>query len=102
MKKKRSQYAKLTVSDRTILNNNIIPFFKEHPLYGVKTIDLAKLQDILLLVANQNHLQLDKRGKPWKPEVKALVKLIANNHSSTLLGNCTLDKKGWEKDLVDF
>lgn len=50
-----------------------------------KAINLAKFQDILSLMVNDSHKQLNKRGKPWKPEVKALVKTIVNNNSSTLL-----------------
>lgn len=97
--KRRPQYAKLTISDRTILHNNIISFFNKYPLYGVKVINLAKLQDILLLMKNQSHLQLGKRGKPWKPEVKTLVIFIVNNDTSTLLGDCTLGEKGWQINI---
>jgi len=43
---------------------------------------------------------LDKRGRPWKPSVKNLVVIIVNNNSSTLSGDCSLCKKGWQEDMA--
>lgn len=84
----------LTINFRT---SNLFNHFNQYTLFGSKSIQLAKIQDINQLLSNNQHLEQVGRSRIWKSTFKESIINIQEDHSCSLAGTGLPLERTWIK-----
>jgi hypothetical protein len=77
----------LSNGSQDVVFNNLLPFFEEYPIYGVKAITLLKLLKIRDLILS---LRGSRKTTKWTPELKSQVINIWTDTSIILNSDATI------------
>jgi hypothetical protein len=89
IRKTNKEMISLNCGSQSVVINNLLPFFKSYPIYGVKAITLNKLFKILDLI-NKSREELDRKTIKWTPELKNQILSIWNDSNYSLKGDATI------------